>query len=192
MSNQVKMGILATLLAVGAGYGACVMSVDDADESEQELGTTDPLLDAGVDAMPLPNVPPELPEVNDEPEIPTDVPEGVLVQCGDGACAPGQACCSTNHECVDPDCDGCCAGTMIQVANANAGDIDVSLPEGVGISCNGNQCEPNQTCCPSSGECVDPDEPEACDQDTYVPVPVPPSQTGDGEGPAGPMPPPIP
>lgn len=66
----------------------------------------------------------------------------------------------------------------------NSADLNVPLPEGTGIACFGIQCEPDETCCTFTQQCVDPTDPEACDQDTFMPVIVPPTQTSDGFSPA--------
>lgn len=105
MDNK-ALWILAALLAVGAGYGACALSTSD--ESSESLsgdpldpGPTMPDLrqDAGTAvATPTPV----------EPTQPTMPPPTEADVCG-GACASGESCCPATRECVPADCATCCA-----------------------------------------------------------------------------------
>lgn len=102
MDNK-ALWILAALLAVGAGYGACALSTSD--DSAETL----------TDSVAPPTRPDLHPDAGstfatpeDPPTQPT-TPPPVEVDACEGACTSGETCCPTTRECVPADCATCCA-----------------------------------------------------------------------------------
>jgi hypothetical protein len=104
MDNK-ALWILAALLAVGGGYGACALSTSD-DSTESLSGPIDPgptMPDLRSDAGTTVATPTPV-----EPTQPTMPPPAEVDAC-EGACTTGEVCCPTTRECVPADCATCCA-----------------------------------------------------------------------------------
>jgi len=111
--------VAGVLILGGGGYGACalatgpdasdgegvvggvVMEPGDAPDDDVVPGETLPY---GLDAGSSMDVPDEAPPGQDLPEAEAEE----TVECGEGTCAPGEACCYPVGTCYPADCEDCC------------------------------------------------------------------------------------
>lgn len=107
MDNK-ALWILAALLAVGGGYGACALSTsDDSAETLTDSVVPPTRPDLHPDAGSMFATPEE------QPTQPTTPPPTEVDLCA-GACASGEVCCPATRECVPADCTTCCAPDQTQ------------------------------------------------------------------------------